>query len=139
MRSADLSRMARNSAKLMNRYPCGLDDELISQQSKNKQVIPSFFGITDLEWNDWRWHTRNIIRDAATMGQLVSLSPEEAGAITRAKQNRIPFGVTPYYVSLMDQKNSNTGRPAEAGSRVRGTPSMSLRVIEGRGSPGSRS
>lgn len=108
MRSADLSRMARNSAKLMNRYPCGLDDELISQQSKNKQTIQSYFGITDLEWNDWRWHTRNIIRDAATMGQLVSLSDEEVGAITRAKQNRIPFGITPYYVSLMDQENSNT-------------------------------
>lgn len=108
MRSADLSRLARKSARLTNRYPCGLDDTLISQHSKNKQAIQMFFGITDLEWNDWRWHIRNIIRDADTLGQLVSLSAEEAGAITRAKQNRIPFGITPYYLSLMDQKNSKT-------------------------------
>jgi len=108
MRSTDLSRMARNSAKFMSRYPSGLDDELRRQQSLNKQTIQNYFGITDLEWNDWRWHTRNIIRNAETMGRLINLSPEEAGAIAKARANRIPFGVTPYYLSLMDPKNSKT-------------------------------
>lgn len=108
LRSTDLSRMARNSAKFMNRYPSGLDDDLRRQRSLNKQAVQSHFGITDFEWNDWRWHTKNIIRDAETMGRLVKLSAEERGAIVKARQNRIPFGITPYYLSLMDQDNSKT-------------------------------
>ena len=108
LRSTDLSRMARNSNKLINRYPSGLDDELRSQQSKNKEAIKNFFGITDLEWNDWKWHIKHITRDAKTMSQMVALSPDEFEAITKARQNHIPFGVTPYYLSLMDQDNSKS-------------------------------
>lgn len=108
MRSTYLSRVAANSAKLMKRYNSGLDDELRRQQSLNKQHIQNFFGITDLEWNDWRWHVRHIIRDARTMEQLVKLSFEEATAIANAEKNRIPFGITPYYLSLMDPDNSKT-------------------------------
>ncbi len=108
MRSTDLSRMARNSAHSMSRYSSGLDDDLQRQQSLNKQTIQNYFGITDLEWNDWRWHTRNIIRHPETMGHLVNLSPEEAGAIAKARTNQIPFGITPYYLSLMDLENSKT-------------------------------
>ena len=62
----------------MSRYSSGLDDALKKQQSVNKQTIQNYFGITDLEWNDWRWHTRNIIRHPETMGQLVNLTSEEA-------------------------------------------------------------
>lgn len=105
MRSTDLSRMAARSARFMNRYPSGLDDESIRRQSRNKQAIQAFFGITDLEWNDWKWHTRHIIRDAETMGRLVALSAEEHEAIAKAKSNRVPFGITPYYLSLMDPEN----------------------------------
>ncbi|TKB28353.1 KamA family radical SAM protein [Desulfopila sp. IMCC35006] len=108
MRSTDLSRMARNSAHAMSRYCSGLDNDLQRQQSLNKQAIQNHFGITDLEWNDWRWHTRNIIRHPETMGQLVNLSPGEAGAIAKAKKNHIPFGITPYYLSLMDPENNKT-------------------------------
>lgn len=108
LRSTDLSRMAKKSAKFMNRYPSGLDKELRRQQSLNKQAIQNYFGITDLEWNDWRWHTRNIIRDAKRLGQLIKLSPEETGAIDKARKNRIPFGITPYYLSLMDPDNGKT-------------------------------
>ncbi|KJS01715.1 MAG: hypothetical protein VR65_08190 [Desulfobulbaceae bacterium BRH_c16a] len=108
MRSADLSRMARHSARYMNRYPSGLDDQLIRHQSNSKQAIQAHFGITDLEWNDWKWHTRHIIRDADTMGKLVALSAGEEQAIAKAKSNRVPFGITPYYLSLMDRENTRT-------------------------------
>lgn len=104
MRSTDLSKMARSSAKFMNRYPSGLDDDLIRERSKNKQKIQNYFGITDLEWNDWRWQTKHIIRDQQTMAALVHLSQTESDAISNAKNNRIPFGVTPYYLSLMTQE-----------------------------------
>ncbi len=108
MRSSDLSRMAKNSARFVQRYPSGLDDELVRIRSLNKQAIQHFFGITDLEWNDWHWHTSHIIRDAETLGRLIHLSDEEYRAVTAAKDVRIPFGITPYYLSLMDRNRSDT-------------------------------
>ena len=102
-RSEHLSEMARKSCASMQRHPNGLSDELLSERSRNKYTIQEHFGITDLEWNDWRWHTRNIIRDADTLRQLVNLSHQEYEAVRLARQNRIPFGITPYYLSLFDR------------------------------------
>lgn len=108
MRSADLSKMARNASKFLQRYPSGIDPERVATQSRNRQAIQNHFDITDVEWNDWGWHTRNIIRDADALSGLVKLSEDEYRAISGAKKNRIPFGITPYYVSLMDADNSGT-------------------------------
>ncbi|MGE4559800.1 MAG: KamA family radical SAM protein [Desulfobulbus sp.] len=108
LRSADLSRMARKVQAFCKRYPTGMDDALIRQRSLNKQRLFHFFQISDLEWNDWNWHTRHIIRDAQVLGELITLSGEERAAITMAREQRIPFGITPYTVSLMDPDNGGT-------------------------------
>ncbi len=108
LRSEDLSRMARTTAKFLKRYPSGLDDELIRIRSVNKRTLQDYYNITDLEWDDWHWHTQNIIRDADTLGKLIHLSEEEYRAVNNAKKARIPFGITPYYLSLMDESNSKT-------------------------------
>ncbi len=108
MRSTDLSRMARKAQSFIDRYPCGMDDDLVRQRSVNKQRIFRHFHISDLEWNDWSWHTRHIIRDPQTLETLVELSEEERAAITMAREQRIPFGITPYTVSLMDPDNRRT-------------------------------
>lgn len=108
LRSADLSRMARNALARTRRYPCGMDAELVRQHSRNKQRLLQVFGITDLEWSDWRWHTANIIRSASQLRELVTLSDEEFAAIEAAQAKRVPFGITPYYVSLMDADNTGT-------------------------------
>jgi lysine 2,3-aminomutase len=104
-RSAYLSDMARKSCLAMKKYASGLDDELVRKHSQNRSAIQSYYGITDLEWNDWRWHTKNIIRDADTLREMVKLSDEEYEAIKLAQKHRIPFGITPYYLSLFDREN----------------------------------
>ena len=105
MRSTDLSRMARKAQAFIDRYPCGMDDALIRERSSNRQNLFGYFKITDLEWNDWNWHTRHIIRDTQVLGELIKLSDEETVAITMARRERIPFGITPYTISLMDPEN----------------------------------
>lgn len=105
-RSAYLSEMASTSLAAMAGHASGLDDELVRERSRNKQAIQSFFGITDLEWNDWHWHTRNIIRNADTLRELARLSDQEFAAIQLARTHRIPFGITPYYLSLLDRDNT---------------------------------
>lgn len=104
-RSAYLSDMARKSCMQMKRYANGLDDELVEERSRNKYALQEFYGISDLEWNDWRWHVKNVIRDEDTLRNMVNLSDEEYNSIKLARKNRIPFGITPYYVSLFDRAN----------------------------------
>ncbi len=104
-RSDYLSSMARDSDKLMTRYPCGLDDDLIRIRSSNKEVIKRYFNVSDLEWNDWGWHTRNIIRNSDVLADLVKVSDQEIAGVRQTRSNRIPFGVTPYYLSLFDRQN----------------------------------
>ncbi len=102
LRSADLSRMARGAQQLLDRYPCGLDNNAIRRRSTNKSRILKYFDATGQEWNDWKWQTRHIVRKAETLKSLVKLTDEEYEAVALARENRIPFGITPYYLSLMD-------------------------------------
>jgi lysine 2,3-aminomutase len=45
---------------------------------------------------------KNVIRDEKQLGRLVKLTDEEKEGIHLAKKHGIPFGITPYYCSLMD-------------------------------------
>jgi lysine 2,3-aminomutase len=102
LRSADLSRMARGAQQLIDRYPCGLDNNAIRRRSTNRSRILKYFDATGQEWNDWKWQTRHIVRKAETLKSLVKLTDEEYEAVALARESRIPFGITPYYLSLMD-------------------------------------
>jgi len=115
LRSADLSRLAKSARLFMERYPSGLDPEVIRRRSRNKQRIMKYFGATDLEWNHWKWHTRHIIRNVETLSALVGLSNDQFEAVRMAKAEGIPFGITPYYLTLFDQRpGGDTDRAVRA-------------------------
>lgn len=103
MRSDELSRMARDSRKFMDRYPSGLSEDVIRRRSDNRARILGFFGGTDRDWADWRWHARHIIRNVQTLEQLVPLTDAEREGVRLARAHRLPFGITPYYLSLFDE------------------------------------
>jgi lysine 2,3-aminomutase len=117
LRSSDLSRMGRTSQKFMNRYIHGLEDEVIRTRSANKFRILKHFGATELEWEKWKWHTRHIIRDADTLNALVKLSDAEYQAVKLAREYKIPFGITPYYLSLIDPE-PGSGRDSAVRAQV---------------------
>jgi lysine 2,3-aminomutase len=102
LRSTDLSRMGRTTQEFLNRYSCGLDDEVIRTRSRNKTRILKYFGATELEWEKWKWHTRHIIRNADVLKDLIKITDEQYQAVKFAREHKIPFGITPYYLSLMD-------------------------------------
>ena len=102
LRSIDLSRMARSVEKFSRRYPSGLDDSAKRRRYNNKLRILRHFKATDFEWSYWRWHIRHIITDAKTLKKLIRLTDEESEAVKLAQKHKIPFGITPYYLSLMD-------------------------------------
>ena len=103
LRSNELSGIARKAQKYMTRYPCGLSKDVVQRRSRNTMRILSYFGATGLEWGDWKWHIRHVIRDPDTLRDLVTLTDEEYEAVDLAIRSDIPFGITPYYVSLMDR------------------------------------
>ncbi|MBI9084646.1 MAG: KamA family radical SAM protein [Desulfobacterales bacterium] len=107
LRSADLSRMSAAAQEQMARFTSGLENETVRRRSRNKARILKHFDATDLEWEKWQWHVRNAIQDAETLGRLVELTADERRAVEMARQQRIPFGITPYYLSLMDYRSGS--------------------------------
>lgn len=121
LRSIDLSGMGRNATRFMDRYPSGLADSAVRRRSRNKARIMKYFNATELEWNDWKWHTKHIIKDADALRALIDLTDEEYEAVKKARRSRIPFGITPYYLSLMDKDAS---RANDYAVRAQVIPSM---------------
>jgi lysine 2,3-aminomutase len=121
LRSIDLSRMAKSVEKFSSRYPSGLEDSAKRRRYNNKLRILRHFNVTGFEWSNWRWHMRNIIKDAKTLRKLIKLTQEEYEAVKMAQKHKIPFGITPYYLSLMDYE---PGQGRDDAIRAQVIPSM---------------
>ncbi|MFC1682627.1 KamA family radical SAM protein [Candidatus Zixiibacteriota bacterium] len=102
-RSRDLDKMVRKMDTFLARYMSGLHPEVISRRRGHRRKILNFFGAKAKDWVDWRWHLRHVIRDEKTLGALVELTEGESRQIARARESNLPFGITPFYCSLMDR------------------------------------
>jgi lysine 2,3-aminomutase len=89
--------------KYFKKYPSGLESDVIKWRSENRDRILNYFKASKNDWQDYRWHIRHVIRNAIPLLDLIELTAEQKAAITKATKNRIPFGITPYYLSLMDR------------------------------------
>lgn len=120
MRSAELSRMARTALQVMDRYRNGLEPRALRRRSQNKARILKYFGATEVEWDQWPWQIRHIISDADTLKALIRLTRDEYQAVLAARRHKIPFGITPYYLSLLDY---HSHRQHDAALRAQVIPS----------------
>jgi len=105
LRSQQLDKMADMCIQSINRYPTGLDENIKEIRIKNRKRILNHYHASEEDWNDYHWHLRHVIRDSTQLEALIHLKPEEKEAIDRAKKGGLPFGITPYYVSLMDRES----------------------------------
>jgi lysine 2,3-aminomutase len=101
-RSRGLDQLAEFVEERIRRFPTGLDRYVIERRKANRRRILEVFNGGRRNWTDYAWHLRHIVRDSNTLGRLVRLSPDERETIDKANEGRLPFGVTPHYVSLMD-------------------------------------
>lgn len=92
--------------KYFKKYPSGLEDEVIGWRKENKSRILRYFKGDEDNWNDYQWHLKNVIRNAAPLVDLIELTTDQKEAVNNAVKNKIAFGITPYYLSLMDRKLS---------------------------------
>lgn len=105
VRSKELDKLANAADQLLARYADGLDAKVQKKRRANRKRILKELGGKKKDWNDYRWHLRHVIRDNQTLSRLIELNPEEQKGIEAAKKKRLPFGITPYYVSLMDYES----------------------------------
>jgi lysine 2,3-aminomutase len=80
----------------------GLSEESVRRRDERRSRILSVLGGTETDWNDWQWQVDNILRDTGQISRLLTLSGEEKKAIASARKHHLPFGITPHYISLMD-------------------------------------
>ncbi len=89
----------------LSRYRTGLEPELVARREELKNDILDYFGASDDDWDDYRWHIRNVICDKETVGDLVRLGSYEIEGLELAEEYGIPVQITPYYLSLFDKDN----------------------------------
>ena len=105
-RSRQLDELAEDVSLHMSFYADGLDQQAIERRTLRRNRMLGEMGATTKDWADWRWQYRNVLRDPEQIKRLVTLSDREMEAIEKSKLHRIPFGITPHYLSLMDDDPS---------------------------------
>jgi lysine 2,3-aminomutase len=60
--------------------------------------------VKDSQWNDWHWQIQNRIRSLGQAEMMLHLSDTERDALVHLGTS-LPFGVTPYYMSLVSPDN----------------------------------
>lgn len=62
--------------------------------------------VTEEQWNDWLWQTRNRITTIEELKKVINLTEEEESGILKSLEI-LRMGITPYYASLMDKNDPN--------------------------------
>jgi lysine 2,3-aminomutase len=63
-----------------------------------------FPSVSNVEWNDWRWQSRNRFKTLSQIERVLELSADERDALGRGGM-MLPVGITPYYMSLLDPRD----------------------------------
>jgi len=113
-RSRQLDELWNRIEGRLHQYSGGLEPAVVAKRKERRDKILAVLRGCENDWTNWRWHVRNVVRDAETLSRLVTLTDAEARAVEAACRNRIPFGITPYYLSLMDEEPSEHDRSIRA-------------------------
>lgn len=71
---------------------------------RQQQYILQQLNATPADWENWRWHMRNRIRNADLLAGFLPLSHEEVVDL-RILSRSLRWAISPYYLSLMDWDN----------------------------------
>ena len=103
-RSRQLDDLWSEVDRYMEFYPLGVDEAAVARRKKRRNHILKVLGADLDNWYDWRWQIKNIVSELEPLEKLLKLSASQRKAIKIARENKLPFGITPYYLSLMDDE-----------------------------------
>lgn len=92
----DYQRVQKKIATGFSRWP---------EIRKNQERIRKYFGATEEDWVDWRWHMRNRIKTTQVLKEFLNLTTGAIKEINRTG-TRYRWAISPYYLSLMDPADS---------------------------------
>ncbi len=101
-RSDLLDKLWSQVSGTMDRYQDGLSADALTRRQDRIAHILKTLGAQPEDWADWKWQARHVIKSPDTLASLVHLRDWELDAVREARAHHLPFGVTPYYASLMD-------------------------------------
>ncbi len=73
---------------------------------ENREKIKNYLNATDENWYSWNWQLENRINDPAILKDILNLSPEAIRDI-KLTGKKYRWGVSPYYLSLINRYNPN--------------------------------
>ncbi len=132
LRSSQLDAMVRRVESFMSGFSDGLKAETVARRHLRRERIKKYFGASAEQWHDWRWQVQHIVQDAETLLNLVALSPDAAEAVAQVRKHHLPFGVTPHYLSLMDDEGLGSRRDAAIRAQVLPPPEYVEQVVKSR-------
>lgn len=130
-RSDELDALWQRVESYLARYPTGLDAASRARRAERRAKVLGVLGGSEADWADWRWQRQHVLQSAERVGEVVALSAEQAALIARARESHLPFGVTPYYASLMDD-DPQAGRDRAIRAQVLPTARYVERMAENR-------
>lgn len=101
-RSEELDRMSESIEARMQRYASGLTPEAVARRADRRREVLAALNGKEADWEDWQWQTHNIIQDSAVLAKVINAAPKALENAAMAMRGRLPFGITPYYASLID-------------------------------------
>ncbi|HOD34735.1 MAG TPA: KamA family radical SAM protein [Syntrophales bacterium] len=108
VRSDQLDEYASYIRRFLRRHKTGLDRSVVRERKALKSDILKYFGGSEEDWKDYRWHLKHTIKDVKTLTALVKLDRDELAGLRCAESDAIPFEITPYYLSLFRKKGSGS-------------------------------
>lgn len=101
-RTEELDRLWGHVQQRMSRYPSGLEPQSVQRRIDRTAAVMAAMNASPEQWRDWHWQTGHLLNTVGKLAQAARLSQQERFAIERLTAAGLPFAVTPYYASLMD-------------------------------------
>ncbi len=102
-------------------HPSGLDEEIVRKRGENRRRILASFDATEDDWADPAWQAKHVLKGedgAKRLQGLVPLRSEEIAAVRLAVRYGVPWGITPYYLSLFDFESAERVEDGQVRSQV---------------------
>lgn len=96
--------------KEKNGYRSGLELDIIRTRNETREIILQHLGGSLEDWCDYKWHLRNIYKNSSDIQAIIELSVGEEQGIREATEHGLAFGITPFYLSLMDRERTPTNK-----------------------------
>ena len=102
----ELRRSIGDYESLKHTIKTGLQDR--EKVARQKERIMKQLGASEEQWNDYKWQLRNRFTRVEDICDAIGLSEDETQKIRKVTE-KYRFGISPYYLSVIDPDDPDCG------------------------------